>query len=554
LHSTARRQLEETIVAGTLTLQVGQVFTGGTSVSPGDTGMVAFADAGYVTFNTVVSPPRIASLEITQESAASSESANGVVIESVTIDSVTPNSLFTIIRDELGGPTSPVIPSGFVVPQTVTGTTFGLTFTTSEGTFDQAGEVFATAGPLEAVFVGTIHAFGVTLEPGPMILSLGTQATGAVTESFAPAFTPACFAAGTRIRTEAGDLPVEALRAGDRVLCANGSIQTVTWLGHRWVECGRHPRPRDIWPVRVSPGAFRANQPCRDLWLSPDHAVFVGGVLIPVRYLVNGATVVQEAKDSIEYWHVELERHSVILADGMPCESYLDTGNRAAFANGGNSVQFHPDFARRAWETCACAPLVLNGPRLIEAKRRLLARATALGHAIDDNPDLKVLIDGRKAQAETNGQRWRVPLPEEVVSCQLTSRVWVPAHTRPDEVDERPLGVAISRVWLDGREVSLDSQGLSAGWHALEAGWRWTDGDATLALAGIRELAFDVALVGTYWREQERREVEAAYAASDGSQRRRCIHASASTRGTTSRASMSASRAASNWEASGSWE
>jgi hypothetical protein len=87
--------------------------------------------------------------------------------------------------------------------------------------------------------------------------------------------------------------------------------------------------------VRVVAGAFGGGLPGRDLWLSPDHAVLVGEVLIPIRYLVNGATIVQVAVDAVTYWHVELERHEVIVAEGLPCESYLDTGNRGAFEPGG---------------------------------------------------------------------------------------------------------------------------------------------------------------------------------------------------------------------------
>ena len=92
--------------------------------------------------------------------------------------------------------------------------------------------------------------------------------------------------------------------------------------------------------------------------LSPDHAVFVDGVLIPVRCLVNGQTIVQEAHNTITYWHLELEQHDVVSADGLICESYLDTGNRGAFANGSPVVSLHPDFAARIWETKAlCRPL-----------------------------------------------------------------------------------------------------------------------------------------------------------------------------------------------------
>ncbi len=77
--------------------------------------------------------------------------------------------------------------------------------------------------------------------------------------------------------------------------------------------------------------------------------------------------------------------------------------------------------------------------------------------------------------------------------------MWVPAHMRPHENDTRRLGIAVARVALDGREVSLDSPALQLGWHPPEAEWRWTDGDAVLPVAGARVLAFDLAMVGDYW-------------------------------------------------------
>jgi hypothetical protein len=148
--------------------------------------------------------------------------------------------------------------------------------------------------------------------------------------------TVACFAAGTRILTDRGELPVEHLLPGNLVLARVGdgqaALRPVVWIGHRRIDCRRHANQADAWPVRVRAGAFGARQPHRDLWLSPDHAVFAAGVLIPIRRLINAATVVQEPVASVTYWHVELARHHMILAEGLPCESYLDTGNRGAFS------------------------------------------------------------------------------------------------------------------------------------------------------------------------------------------------------------------------------
>ena len=163
-----------------------------------------------------------------------------------------------------------------------------------------------------------------------------------------------CFCAGTRIATPRGEVAVEDLRAGDRVLTVSGARRKIRWIGHRRVACTGHPRPDQVWPVRIRAGAFGDHQPIRDLLLSPDHAVLRAGDLIPIRYLVNGATVVQEPRDAVTYWHVELDRHDVLLAEGLGCESYLDTGNRSAFAGGGLATTIYRRFG---------VPIALDAPR-----------------------------------------------------------------------------------------------------------------------------------------------------------------------------------------------
>ena len=144
--------------------------------------------------------------------------------------------------------------------------------------------------------------------------------------------TVACFADGTHVLTRDGERPVETLRAGDHVMTADGRTAPVAWLGQRSIDCRRH---REARPVRVRAGAFGDARPARDLRLSPDHAVFVDGVLVPVGRLVNGGSILRETAGWITYWHLELDRHDVLLAEGLPCESYLDTGNRSAFDRGG---------------------------------------------------------------------------------------------------------------------------------------------------------------------------------------------------------------------------
>jgi hypothetical protein len=147
----------------------------------------------------------------------------------------------------------------------------------------------------------------------------------------------------------------------------------------------------------------------------------------------------------------------------------------------------------------------MDGPRLAAARRSLLAWAEALGHCLTREPKLAVLADGRELPAIIEDNTRHVRIPATARRIGLVSRTWVPCETRPDEGDARALGVALTGICFDGCVIALDDPRLSSGWHAPEPDWRWTDGDAGLTLAGVRELAFTVALTGTYWTKQRRR-------------------------------------------------
>jgi hypothetical protein len=260
-----------------------------------------------------------------------------------------------------------------------------------------AGETIAIAAlpqslPTKATYtatgkeIGTLaltNAFGTDVE----ITLAGnyTNAKFTITPGSAPSIADVtvvrvtCFAAGTRIATDRGPVAVELLQRGDRVSAHFAqAFLPVVWIGHRQVDCRRHPEPRKAWPVRIQAGCFRHGLPSRELFLSPDHAVLVDDVLIPVKYLINGTTIAQIEVDEVGYYHIELERHDVVFAEGLPAESYLDTGDRANFANGGVVVSAYPDFATRVWESEGCAPLAITGAVVAAARRRIaLAAAPA---------------------------------------------------------------------------------------------------------------------------------------------------------------------------------
>ena len=197
-----------------------------------------------------------------------------------------------------------------------------------------------------------------------------------------PTASLACFAEGVQIRTARGDVAVERLRIGDHVqLLLDGRSVPVVWIGYRHVDCRRHPQPEKVWPVRIAADAFGDCLPRHDLWLSPDHAVYVQEVLIPIKHLINDTSIAQVPVDEVTYYHIELPHHDLLLAEGMPAESYLDVGDRSNFENGGPMMRLFPDFSTPAvnlatlWEGKGCAPLVIYGPELESARALVNAQA-----------------------------------------------------------------------------------------------------------------------------------------------------------------------------------
>ncbi len=89
----------------------------------------------------------------------------------------------------------------------------------------------------------------------------------------------------------------------------------------------RFADPLRAFPVRIRAGALGPNLPRRDLLLSPGHAVRIGDILVHAAALVNGTGIVRVAAmpERFVYWHVELDRHALILAEGVAAETLLDT-------------------------------------------------------------------------------------------------------------------------------------------------------------------------------------------------------------------------------------
>jgi hypothetical protein len=164
----------------------------------------------------------------------------------------------------------------------------------------------------------------------------------------------ACYLQGTRIATPDGETPIEDLRIGDLVRTASGATRPIRWIGWRGYSAARAAGDRELQPIRFPAGSLGPNSPCRDLYVSPRHAMLLGGVLVPANRLLGWQGIARAAlRTEIVYLHIELDTHDLILANGAASESFADTGNRHMFHNGGDYAALYPDDVRSAWQFCA---------------------------------------------------------------------------------------------------------------------------------------------------------------------------------------------------------
>jgi hypothetical protein len=338
----------------------------------------------------------------------------------------------------------------------------------------------------------------------------------------------ACFAAGTRILTVRGEVAVDALRVGDLVATFSGAgaaLKPVRWIGYRHVDLTAHPTPEKVRPVRMIAGCLAPGLPHRDLVLSPGHALCIDDHLVDVEWLLNGVTVTQDMTvDAVTYYHIELDQHDLVLAEGVFSETYLDTGNRGQFVNAGAAIALHPDFLPHQDKSVgACRPWLTGGPLLREIRARLIAAIEADGYRLTEQADLHLVSGGLPLRAERVGEGVvRFTLPSPAQECRLRSRVWIPGGVDASNEDMRRLGVRIRALAAIGpagrRAIALDDPALQTGFYGLERfgddAWRWTTGDAMIPavlLADAVALELEIVSTGLYWDLPEAEEFEEPY-------------------------------------------
>ncbi len=199
-----------------------------------------------------------------------------------------------------------------------------------------------------------------------------------------------CFLKGTRIQTAEGERRVEDLAIGDLLPTMFGGLRAIQWIGRYDIEKADPSGPwvRDAQPVRIARSALAPNVPAADLYVTANHALLIDGVLAPAEMLINGTTIERfEARgcDKLELFHIKLESHDVIYAEGAPVETLLQVDESAV-----NFAEFYRRYGMPANDGVRCAPHIDCEGRLGEMKSRV---RSAISLWIDYREPADVLRD-----------------------------------------------------------------------------------------------------------------------------------------------------------------
>jgi Hint domain len=211
-----------------------------------------------------------------------------------------------------------------------------------------------------------------------------------------------CFLKGTKILTAEGERKIEDLAVGDLMPTMFGGLRPVQWIGRYPIKKSDPSKPwvKDVLPVRIARSALGPNLPHADLYVTGYHSLLIDGVLAPAAMLINGTTIVRDEEreyDELEYFHVKLESHDVIYAEGVPAETLLEVTESAV-----NFAEYFRLYGMPTSEETPCLPVIpIHGGRV-----ELMSRArSALSPWIDlrDRADVvrdqleegRIMLEGR---------------------------------------------------------------------------------------------------------------------------------------------------------------
>lgn len=332
----------------------------------------------------------------------------------------------------------------------------------------------------------------------------------------------ACFLKDSLIKTQNGYVPVQDIASGEMIsVFINGAEEQkeVVWVGNAHVVVNTNlPEDQARYPVRILKGAFAENVPYKDMLITSEHCLLVDGKFVPARMLVNGRSIYYDTTTtSYDYYHIETAEHSVIMADGMLTESYLDTGNRRNFQQNGKVIRIGGK--QKNWQQDAAVPLAVQREFVEPIFQKLEERAKDLGietriapKVLIEDPDLKLITSGGATiyPFKKSENTYSFMLPAGVESVRVVSR-----SSRPSDVigpfvdDRRQMGVAVGAIYFGSIRASQQitehlTPSKPEGWYDM--GWQdcaWTNGNAFLPLhnteaSKIGVLSLEIRAAGPY--------------------------------------------------------
>lgn len=275
--------------------------------------------------------------------------------------SITFTGALTLVFDAQGDPNAQF----FITARsgTITFTTVAFSLingANAQNIFWNASVTISSAGPTTAVpgilmsGSAAITFAGVTTING-RAYSPGTNVTFAANTTINYATQPVpCYLKGSLVLTESGYVPIENLKVDDRVL-TKGRIYNGNYIPNKrfvsrtikWLDSFKPSNlNKDSLPICIEKDALGINYPNKDLYVSPDHGIIFGNKFVSAKDLINDKTIYQDTEcQDIEYYHLELDIHSLIIVNGILGESYLDDNNRYIFDNKISELDYKTEIA-----------------------------------------------------------------------------------------------------------------------------------------------------------------------------------------------------------------
>jgi hypothetical protein len=273
------------------------------------------------------------------------------------------------------------------------------------------------------------------------------------------------------------------------VLSITGEALCAVSAASRQVDAVSQPHPETVWPVLVCRDAFRAGLPARDVLVAPEMRVRLPGGLIPIRCLINGASIARVPMDHFICCELVLERPATLSADGIA----VAVGYEDATAE---------------------SQRPLGAKSLAVVRDRLRKRAIELGFVMTHDPAPSLRVDGfdivpEPAASVGHETVWQFKMPGKARRMNLRSRIGYGENDPLETFGLYPLGLKLSRILLRAAdrttELDLADDSLFRACYAAEH-WneqilRWTSGEAEIALpeGAIDSVEVHIAATPGFW-------------------------------------------------------